>query len=119
MKTTLFFNSSTSLKFVLILLMVGFVHNLNSQNNCSSAIGVLPANNCNFSSHTTSSQEYWLNFNATSEYVNITIQTIEFGLDETHIHGVELYSGNCSNLNLVVLTYYQFNPIKKSTRLNL
>lgn len=99
--------------------MLGFVHNLNGQNNCSSAINILPANNCNFTSHTTSSQEYWLNFNATSEYVNITIETTEFGLDEAHIHGIELYSGSCGNLNLLADDELAFVPGAKILRVDL
>ena len=81
--------------------MLGFVHNLNSQNNCSSSVNISPTNTCDFSGHTTNSQEYWLDFNATSEYVNITLETTKFGLNETHIHGIELYSGNCGSLNLL------------------
>lgn len=69
--------------------------------NCNSSELIVSSNSCNYSDHTTSSTEYWLEFIATSPSVNISLMTTKYGLDAPHIHSLNLFEGNCGSLSLV------------------
>lgn len=74
---------------------------LNAQQTCITATNLTTASSCNYSSHTTTGTDYWLKFTATSPTVNISLVTVKFDLNATHIHNLALYSGSCSNPILV------------------
>lgn len=74
---------------------------LNAQQTCVTATNLATASSCNYSSHTTTGTDYWLKFTATSPTVNISLVTVKFDLNATHIHNLALYSGNCSSPILV------------------
>jgi len=74
---------------------------LKAQQTCATAVNLTPSSTCNYTSHTTTGTEYWLKFVASSPTVNISLITVKFGINATHIHNLALYSGNCSASVLV------------------
>ncbi|MCC7331231.1 MAG: SBBP repeat-containing protein [Flavobacteriales bacterium] len=82
--------------FILFITIFVCLTALKAQQTCNTAVNITPASSCNYSSHTTTGTEYWLKFVATSPTVNISLVTVKFGINATHIHNLSLYSGNCS-----------------------
>jgi hypothetical protein len=74
---------------------------LKAQQTCVTAVNIVPTATCNYSTHTTTGTDYWFKFSATSPTVNISLVTVKFDLNATHIHNLALYSGSCSNPILV------------------
>jgi len=69
--------------------------------NCGDAIPHIPTDTYDYTEHTTADTVFWLEFVATSPYVNISLETPKYGLDVPHIHSLKLFSGICSGLNLL------------------
>ncbi|MCC7333438.1 MAG: SBBP repeat-containing protein [Flavobacteriales bacterium] len=88
-------------KFILFTLIFTSFHALKAQQTCATAVSTTPTATCNYSTHTTTGTEYWLKFVASSPTVNISLVTVKFGINATHIHNLALYSGNCSSPVLV------------------
>jgi hypothetical protein len=82
--------------FILFILIFASFFALKAQQTCVTAVNIIPATTCNYSSHTTNGTEYWLKFTATSQTVNISLITTKFGINAPHVHNLALYSGNCS-----------------------
>lgn len=77
------------------------VASIKAQQNCGTSASITTSTSCNYTSHVTTGNEYWLKFTATSPTVNISLVTTKFGLNATHIHNLALYSGTCSSLTLL------------------
>jgi hypothetical protein len=87
--------------FILFITLFFCCSFLKAQQTCSTAVVITPAGTCNYSTHTTTGTDYWLRFVAASPTVNISLVTVKFGINATHIHNLALYSGNCSSPVLV------------------
>lgn len=87
--------------FILFITSLICLTALKAQQTCATAVNVTPASTCNYTTHTTTGTEYWLKFVASSPTVNISLVTVKFGINATHIHNLALYSGNCSSPILV------------------
>lgn len=83
--------------FILFITTFVCLTALKAQQTCSTATTISPATTCNYTTHTTTGTEYWLKFVASSPTVNISLVTVKFGINATHIHNLALYSGNCSS----------------------
>jgi hypothetical protein len=88
-------------KLILFISIFTSLATLKAQQTCSTAATITPATTCNYTTHTTTGTEYWLKFVASSPTVNISLVTVKFGINATHIHNLSLYSGNCSSPVLV------------------
>ncbi|MCC7332537.1 MAG: SBBP repeat-containing protein [Flavobacteriales bacterium] len=87
--------------FILFILIFSSLAALKAQQTCATSLNLTSASTCNYSTHITTGTEYWLKFTATSPTVNISLITVKFGINATHIHNLALYSGNCSSPILV------------------
>lgn len=64
---------------------------------CMSAITLIPASTCSFSTFSTSGTSMYFGFVATSPTVDIVVSTTKFGIDAPHIHHIALLGGTCSS----------------------
>lgn len=68
---------------------------------CTDAIPLTSTATCAFSTQSISGAESWVSFTANTQFCDIEVVTTKFGINAPHVHGVELYEGTCSNLQLI------------------
>jgi hypothetical protein len=105
----------------LILLVIFANFNVFSQTgvDCQNAIPVATNNSCIYSNYTTSGTQFWLEFQATSPTVNISLITTKYGVDAPHIHELNLFEGACGSLNLVAEDELPFYNEAKELNIDL
>ncbi|MBI2967934.1 MAG: SBBP repeat-containing protein [Bacteroidetes bacterium] len=64
---------------------------------CNTAIPLTPADTCSYQTYITNGQYFWIKFKALSQWVNISVITVKWGINAPHIHNVTLLGGTCSN----------------------
>lgn len=105
--------------FLLGLLSISNGYFAQSGLSCSDATPVTSLTTCNYSNHTTSGTEFWLEFVATSPTVNISLITTKYGIDAPHIHALNLFEGTCGSLNLVAEDELSFYDEAKELNIDL
>lgn len=69
--------------------------------NCNSAINITSSNIAQYTNQNTIGNSTWFKYIASTNRIRLEVISPNFGMNSTHIHSIELYKGNCNNLELI------------------